>query len=162
MKNDPLKEYLKASEPDRVSKGYIWRTAIGLQAVDGLNPSRYLIDTAIRNIEGKINVSVFKNAKPRLGVSSIKTHAASGVFCSSCFLSYNTNVGSTRLAVVVWIFFNFERYFLTFLEGLETVRHDGREVNEYISTTLIVGNESKSFLLIEPLNSTITHRSVPP
>jgi len=29
MKNDPLK-YLKASEPDRVSKGYIWRTAIGL------------------------------------------------------------------------------------------------------------------------------------
>ena len=47
-----LKEYLKASEPDRVSKGYIWRTAIGLQAVDGLNPSRYLIDTAIQNIEG--------------------------------------------------------------------------------------------------------------
>lgn len=30
MKNDPLKEYLKASELDRVSKGYIWRTAIGL------------------------------------------------------------------------------------------------------------------------------------
>ena len=40
MKNDPLKEYLTASEPDRVSKGYIWRTAIGLQAVDGLNPSK--------------------------------------------------------------------------------------------------------------------------
>lgn len=57
MKNDPLKEYLKASEPDRVSKGYIWRTAIGLQAVDGLNPSQYLIDTAIQNIEGKITVT---------------------------------------------------------------------------------------------------------
>lgn len=57
MKNDPLKEYLKASEPDQVSKGYIWRTAIGLQAVDGLNPSRYLIDTAIQNIEGKITVT---------------------------------------------------------------------------------------------------------
>ena len=57
MKKDPLKEYLKASEPDRVSKGYIWRTAIGLQAVDGLNPSRYLIDTAIQNIEGKITVT---------------------------------------------------------------------------------------------------------
>ena len=47
MKNDPLKEYLKASEPDQVSKGYIWRTAIGLQAVDGLQPSQYLLDTAI-------------------------------------------------------------------------------------------------------------------
>lgn len=57
MKNDPLKEYLKASDPDRVSKGYIWRTAIGLQAVDGLKPSQYLIDTAIQNIEGNITVA---------------------------------------------------------------------------------------------------------
>ncbi len=31
-------------------------TAIGLQAVDGLKPSKYLIDTAIQNIEGKITM----------------------------------------------------------------------------------------------------------
>ena len=56
MEKDPFKEYLKESEPDKVSKGYAWSTAIGLQAVDGLKPSKYLIDTAIRNIEGKITI----------------------------------------------------------------------------------------------------------
>ncbi len=56
MNKDPFKEYLKESEPDKVSKGYAWSTAIGLQAVDGLTPSKYLIDTAIQNIEGKITL----------------------------------------------------------------------------------------------------------
>lgn len=56
MERDPFKEYLKESEPDKVSKGYAWSTAIGLQAVDGLKPSKYLIDTAIQNIEGKITL----------------------------------------------------------------------------------------------------------
>ena len=56
MEKDPFKEYLKESEPDKVSKGYAWSTAIGLQAIDGLKPSRYLIDTAIQNIEGKITI----------------------------------------------------------------------------------------------------------
>ncbi len=56
MKRDPFKEYLKESEPDRVGKGYAWSTAIGLQAVDGLRPSEYLIDTAIQNIEGRITL----------------------------------------------------------------------------------------------------------
>ncbi len=36
-------EYLKQGEPDRVEKANIWRTAIGLQQVDGLTPSDYLI-----------------------------------------------------------------------------------------------------------------------
>lgn len=56
MEKDPFKEYLKESEPDKVSKGYAWSTAIGLQAVDGLKPSKYLIDTAIQNIEGEITL----------------------------------------------------------------------------------------------------------
>ena len=50
MDKDPFEEYLKESEPDKASKGYAWSTAIGLQAVDGLKPSKYLIDIAIRNI----------------------------------------------------------------------------------------------------------------
>ena len=61
MEKDPFKKYLKESEPDKASKGYAWSTAIGLQAVDGLRPSRYLIDTAIQNIEGKITLKEAQN-----------------------------------------------------------------------------------------------------
>ena len=56
MEKDPFKEYLRESEPDKAHKGYAWSTAIGLQAVDGLKPSKYLIDTAIQNMEGKITM----------------------------------------------------------------------------------------------------------
>lgn len=56
MERDPFKEYLRESEPDKAHKGYVWSTAIGLRAVDGLKPSKYLIDTAIQNIEGKITM----------------------------------------------------------------------------------------------------------
>lgn len=56
MERDPFKEYLRESEPDKCRKGYAWSTAIGLQAVDGLKPSEYLVDTAIRNIEGEITL----------------------------------------------------------------------------------------------------------
>lgn len=52
MDKDPFKEYIKQSEPNKRDKGYAWHTAIGLQAVDGLKTSKYLIDTAIKNIEG--------------------------------------------------------------------------------------------------------------
>ena len=51
MYNDSFKEYIKQSEPDKREKGYAWHTAIGLQAVDGLKTSEYLIDTAIKNKE---------------------------------------------------------------------------------------------------------------
>ena len=56
MEKDPFKEYLRESEPNKAHKGYAWSTAIGLQAVDGIKPSKYLIDTAIQNIEGKITM----------------------------------------------------------------------------------------------------------
>ena len=56
MNNDPFKEYIKQSEPSKRDKGYAWHTAIGLQAVDGLKPSKYLIDTAIKNIQGDISL----------------------------------------------------------------------------------------------------------
>ena len=56
MYNDPFKEYIKQTEPNKRDKGYAWHTAIGLQAVDGLKPSQYLIDTAIKNIEGDISI----------------------------------------------------------------------------------------------------------
>ena len=56
MEKDPFKEYLIQSEPDKREKEYAWHTAIGLQAVDGLKPLKYLIDTAIKNIEGDISI----------------------------------------------------------------------------------------------------------
>lgn len=52
--NDIFEEYLREKEPQKKEKGYAWHTAIGLQAVDGLKTSDYLIDTAKRNIEGDI------------------------------------------------------------------------------------------------------------
>ncbi|CCZ06509.1 fic family protein [Clostridium sp. CAG:127] len=56
MEQDPFKEYIKETEPEKRDKGYAWHTAIGLQAVDGLRPSKYLIDTSIKNIEGDISI----------------------------------------------------------------------------------------------------------
>ena len=55
MNKDPFKDYIRESEPDKRDKGYAWHTAIGLQAVDGLKTSEYLVRTAVRNIEGEIS-----------------------------------------------------------------------------------------------------------
>ena len=55
MNKDPFKEYIRESEPNKRDKGYAWCTAIGLQAVDGLKTSEYLMKTAVRNIEGEIS-----------------------------------------------------------------------------------------------------------
>ena len=49
-------EYIQQGEPQKREKGYAWQTAIGLQAVDGLKPSKYLIDTARKHIEGDITI----------------------------------------------------------------------------------------------------------
>lgn len=56
MNKDPYKEYIKLTEASKSEKGYAWQTAIGLQAVDGLKTSKYLIETAIKNIEGEIDI----------------------------------------------------------------------------------------------------------
>ncbi len=52
---NPLSEYLEASEPTRRERAENWRVAIGLQKVDGLEVSPYLIETARRNVEGEIS-----------------------------------------------------------------------------------------------------------
>ena len=49
-------EYIRQSEPSKKEKGKAWATAIGLQQVDGLEPSAYLYETARRNIEGEISI----------------------------------------------------------------------------------------------------------
>lgn len=56
-----MEEYIRQGEPDRIEKSEAWQTAIGLQAVDGLKTSAYLLDTAKDHIEGKINIDEVQN-----------------------------------------------------------------------------------------------------
>lgn len=86
MDKDPFKEYLKESEPDKASKGYAWSTAIGLQAVDGLKPSQYLIDTAIRSVEGEITlkeaqslINSYYEERPKHSAEEARTEEADKV-----------------------------------------------------------------------------------
>ena len=57
---DNFDEYLRQDEPDKAEKAKAWRTAIGLQQVDGLKPSDYLIETAREHIEGNITIDEVK------------------------------------------------------------------------------------------------------
>ena len=54
--NLELSEYIKQGKPNRVEKTLAWETAIGLQDVDGLKPSKYLIKQAKEHIEGNIDI----------------------------------------------------------------------------------------------------------
>lgn len=51
-----LEQYIRQSEPDKAEKSKAWETAIGLQDVDGLKTSAYLLETAKEHIEGKIDI----------------------------------------------------------------------------------------------------------
>lgn len=53
---ESLNEYIKLGEPQKEEKTIAWQTAIGLQEVDGLSISEYLLTTAQENIEGKITI----------------------------------------------------------------------------------------------------------
>ena len=56
IKIDPFEEYIRQTEPSRKELGYAWYTAMGLQAVDGLETSEHLKDVARDNIDGKITL----------------------------------------------------------------------------------------------------------
>ena len=49
-------EYIRQGEPAQQARAELWRTAIGLQAVDGLQTSDYLKATAQKHIEGEIDI----------------------------------------------------------------------------------------------------------
>ncbi|MDR1789998.1 MAG: antitoxin VbhA family protein [Opitutaceae bacterium] len=66
---DSLEKYIRQGEPSRVEKARNWRTAIGLQQVDGLKPSACLLEAASANIEGDITIDeplLLKNPRKRL------------------------------------------------------------------------------------------------
>ena len=60
LKMDNFEEYLRQGEPNKIEKAKVWKTAIGLQQVDGLTPSDYLIAKAKQNIEGDISIDEVK------------------------------------------------------------------------------------------------------
>ena len=55
-----LDEYIRQGEPQEQERGRAWQIAIGLQEVDGLKTSPYLLETARRHIEGDITISEAK------------------------------------------------------------------------------------------------------
>ena len=59
-KTSSFDEYKKLGEPNKIEKVGIWETAIGLQQVDGLTPSSYLIETAKNHIDGDITIDEVK------------------------------------------------------------------------------------------------------
>ena len=61
MNSDLFKEFIKEIKPNNRDKVYAWRTAVGLQDVDNLKPSSYLINLATRNIKGEITLKEISN-----------------------------------------------------------------------------------------------------
>ena len=53
--NQDFDKYYVATEPNMRERAHAWSTAIGLQDVDGLKPSKHLLATAKRHIEGEIS-----------------------------------------------------------------------------------------------------------
>lgn len=82
-----LEEYIRQGEPLQRERGETWRVAIGLQQVDGLTPSEYLLDTAQKHIEGDINIgeakrlidAYYKSAAGRKEVENNRTEEADKV-----------------------------------------------------------------------------------
>lgn len=80
-------EYIRQGEPGRKEKAAAWQTAIGLQDVDGLKPSAYLIDAAKKHIEGDLTIddvkqmldSYYKSKTAREKVEDERTEEADKV-----------------------------------------------------------------------------------
>ena len=78
-----LEEYIRQGEPKQIEKSEAWQVAIGLQAVDGLKTSEYLLDTAKEHIEGKIDIdevqkrikSYYEERSERIEVEDSTTEA---------------------------------------------------------------------------------------
>ena len=95
-KSQGLEEYIRQSEPDRRERGEAWRVAIGLQQVDGLTPSDYLVDTAKQHIDGEITIgeakalidSYYQSASSRHEVENDRTEEADKVSARIAELLY--------------------------------------------------------------------------
>ncbi len=64
-------EYKRIGEPEKYEKAENWQIAIGLQQVDGLTPSEYLVALAKKNIAGELTMDEVKGLRE----SSVVTRA---------------------------------------------------------------------------------------
>ena len=82
-----LDEYIRQGEPQQRERSEAWKVAIGLQQVDRLQTSEYLLDTAKRHIEGDISIgeakdlidSYYKSSSGRKDVENDRTEEADKV-----------------------------------------------------------------------------------
>ena len=82
-----LDEYIRQGEPQQRERSEAWKVAIGLQQVDRLQTSEYLLDTAKRHIEGDISIgeakelidSYYKSASGRKEMENDRTEEADKV-----------------------------------------------------------------------------------
>ena len=82
-----LDEYIRQGEPQQRERSEAWKVAIGLQQVDRLQTSEYLLDTAKRHIEGDISIdeakqlidSYYKSESGRKAVDNDRTEEADKV-----------------------------------------------------------------------------------
>ena len=80
-------EYIRQGEPQQRERSETWKVAIGLQQVDRLQTSDYLLDTAKRHIEGDISIgeakdlidSYYKSASGRKDIENDRTEEADKV-----------------------------------------------------------------------------------
>ena len=73
---EEFEEYLRTGEPDKEERARNWSIAIGLQDVDGIRPSKFLIQQAKDNIEGKISrQQVSKNIEAYYQEKTIRDEA---------------------------------------------------------------------------------------
>ena len=85
--NHGLDEYIRQGEPQKRERSEAWKVAIGLQQVDRLQTSEYLLDTAKRHIEGDISIdeakqlidSYYQSASGRKVVENDRTEEADKV-----------------------------------------------------------------------------------
>lgn len=82
-----LDEYIRQGEPQQRERSEAWKVAIGLQQVDRLQTSEYLLDTAKRHIEGNISIdeakqlidSYYKSESGRKALENDRTEEADKV-----------------------------------------------------------------------------------
>ena len=82
-----LDAYIRQGEPQQRERSDAWKVAIGLQQVDRLQTSDYLLDTAKRHIEGDISIgeakqlidSYYQSASGRKDIESDRTEEADKV-----------------------------------------------------------------------------------
>ena len=153
MKQQDFDEYIRQVEPSAQESAQAWSTAIGLQAVDGLKPSTYLLETAKRNIEGDITIdevrelldTYYRNKTARTPKDD-ETEEADKVsanikkILSTRTIAFNTNgfISAVSASYFVNTLYNFQM-----MSPIGEINSDGTSILRAISRASYGKNSSK-------------------